>query len=57
VPGDVSSGVKGRNVKLTTHLHVVPRIRMVELCLYFPISFMASEETPDIDKTVNVNRN
>jgi hypothetical protein len=30
-------GQSGRGVKLTTHLHLVPRSRMVELNLRFPI--------------------
>jgi hypothetical protein len=30
---------RGRNVNLTTHLHLVPRSRMVELYLHFPKCF------------------
>jgi hypothetical protein len=29
--------ISGRGVKLTTHLHLVPRLRMVELYLHSPI--------------------
>jgi hypothetical protein len=31
VPGIFSRGYSGRSVKLTTHLHLVPRLRMAEL--------------------------
>jgi hypothetical protein len=33
----LSPGVSGRGVKLTTHLHIVLKSRMVELNLHFPI--------------------
>jgi hypothetical protein len=35
------SGVLSPGVKLTTHLHLVRRLRMVELYLHFPCAFMA----------------
>jgi hypothetical protein len=34
VPGALSAGIKSQVVKLTTHLHVMPRSRMVELYLH-----------------------
>jgi hypothetical protein len=37
VPGAVSWGKIGRGVKLTTHLHPVPKSRMVDLYLHSPI--------------------
>jgi hypothetical protein len=40
VPGALSLGVNGRVVKLTTHLHLVPRSRMVELYLHSPIPYV-----------------
>jgi hypothetical protein len=36
-----TGGKGGRDVKLTTHLHLVPRLRMVELYLHPPYIFMA----------------
>jgi hypothetical protein len=45
LPGAISQEVKRPGVKLTTHLHLVSRIRMVELrsgadkSLAFPISY------------------
>jgi hypothetical protein len=37
VPGDLSKGSKAaRNVKLSTHHHLVPKLRMVELYLHIP---------------------
>jgi hypothetical protein len=38
VPGAVSPGIK-----LTTHFHLVPRSKMVELYLHSPYDFMASQ--------------
>jgi hypothetical protein len=32
--GVISAGVKGWDVKLTAHLHLIPRSRMMELYLY-----------------------
>jgi hypothetical protein len=37
-PGALSPGVNQRGVKLTTHLHLVPRLRKVELQFHSPIS-------------------
>jgi hypothetical protein len=37
VTGALSPGVTRRGVKLTTHSHLLPRARMVELCLRSPI--------------------
>jgi hypothetical protein len=39
VPRTLSRGQRGRGVKLTTHLHLVPKSRMVELFLHFPNTF------------------
>jgi hypothetical protein len=39
VPGALPRGWSGRGVKLTSHVHLVPRSRMVELCLHSPICF------------------
>jgi hypothetical protein len=35
--GAYSPGLKSRSVKLTTHSHIVQRLRMVELYLHSPI--------------------
>jgi hypothetical protein len=32
-----TQGYSGRGVKLTTHLHLVPRSRMMQLYLYSPV--------------------
>jgi hypothetical protein len=39
VPGAVYPGIKRQGVKLTTLLHLVPMLRMVELYLHSPIHF------------------
>jgi hypothetical protein len=45
IPGALSPGHSGRSVKLITHLHLVPRLRMrgVKLLL-FPYPFIVSTE-------------
>jgi hypothetical protein len=37
IPGPLSQGYSGRHVKLTTHLYLVPRSRIMELHLHSPI--------------------
>jgi hypothetical protein len=37
--GSLSRGQSARGVNLTTHLHLLPNSRMVELYLYSPIHF------------------
>jgi hypothetical protein len=37
IPGALSRGVNGRGMKPTTHLHLLPKLRMVELYLHSPI--------------------
>jgi hypothetical protein len=37
VPGALSRGLSGRDVKLTTHLQLVPRSRNVDLYIHSPI--------------------
>jgi hypothetical protein len=40
VPLAVSPGVKRQLVKLTTYLHLVPKLRIMELKLHSPLAFM-----------------
>jgi hypothetical protein len=40
VSGTVSPGISGKGVKLTTHLHLMPKLRMVELHLHYPYVVM-----------------
>jgi hypothetical protein len=35
--GDIPPGLSDMSVKLTAHFHLVPRLRMVELYIHFPI--------------------
>jgi hypothetical protein len=39
VPWVVRPGYTSRSMKLTIHLHLLPRLRMVELYLHSPIRF------------------
>jgi hypothetical protein len=55
VPSALSPGESGRGVNLTTRIHLVPRLRMAELCLHAPICLHGVVHMDNFPLSVQVN--